>query len=95
MFAIGEVEDSLLIWEAKTTSMDADCSVDIQLLCGAGLGPTRSYLQEDGSKIAEAVISRLDACLLSGDFEGFDVQETLEWYVDFYLNGGIRTDEIC
>jgi hypothetical protein len=33
-----------LIGEAKTASMDADCSIDIQLLCGAGLDETKALL---------------------------------------------------
>jgi hypothetical protein len=37
-----EVGDALAIWRAKTASFDAHCSIDVQLLCGAGLAETKA-----------------------------------------------------
>jgi len=36
LFNAGAVGDALAIWRAKTASWDAHCSIDVQLLCGAG-----------------------------------------------------------
>ena len=44
LFNAGVESDSLLVWRAKTASMDSDASIDIQLLCGAGLERTLEWL---------------------------------------------------
>ncbi|MFG2116044.1 hypothetical protein ACGFRB_25990 [Streptomyces sp. NPDC048718] len=45
LFHAGVLDDVPLIWEAKAASMDASCSIDVQLLCGGGLEATKRYLR--------------------------------------------------
>jgi hypothetical protein len=52
LFTARQVEDSLLVWEAKAASFDAGCSIDVQLLCGAGFAETVGYLRSVDSKQA-------------------------------------------
>lgn len=64
LFAAGRVEDSLVVWRAKRASFDAGCSIDVQLLCGAGFDATLRYLQgldDDDAREAYAYILRCDA----------------------------------
>ncbi|ADL44638.1 hypothetical protein [Micromonospora aurantiaca (nom. illeg.)] len=44
LFLHGDLADVLLIWQAKHSSFDAACSVEWQLLCGAGRGGSRRSL---------------------------------------------------
>src|SRR5215472_4034435 len=46
LFCAGQLDDILEIWRAKRSSMDADGSIDIQLLCGAGLSRTKEHLAQ-------------------------------------------------
>ncbi len=75
LFAAGQVDDALRIWRAKRASFDAFCSVDVQLLCGAGFAATMEHLRAldtDESRDALAYILECDA---SGDFEGHDAPD--------------------
>lgn len=78
------VDDSILIWRAKTASMDADGAVEIQLLCGAGLKETKSFLASRNDPVAIAALDRIELCERSGDFEGFSFEKQLESYVQYY-----------
>jgi len=71
LFNSGELADVLLIWRAKSASFDAACSIDIQLLCGSGLDPTKAYLSEQGSPEAQPAVLRLDNCKTSGHCYNF------------------------
>ncbi|MGP4085632.1 hypothetical protein [Streptomyces sp. KR55] len=75
LFNSGGLDDLLLIWKAKSASMDADCSIDIQLLCGSGLARTKAYLASQCLPEAEAALRRLLDAEEAGDFEGFSVEE--------------------
>jgi len=72
LFNARAVEHSLSIWAAKTSSMDADASIDIQLMCGAGIAETRRLLLQVG---AQAALARLDASLNAGDLDDFSADE--------------------
>ena len=72
LFTAGQVEDSIAIWRAKTASFDAHCSIDVQLLCGAGFHDTRRYLEAIDSEEARAALTYLAKCDAAGDFEGHD-----------------------
>ena len=50
LFSLGAVEDALLIWEAKRSSFDAGCGLDIQFLCGAGLPATKAFLARSDTR---------------------------------------------
>jgi hypothetical protein len=56
LFNAGEVGDALAIWGAKTASFDAACSIDVQLLCGAGLDETKAFLSGQRSEQARAAL---------------------------------------
>ncbi|HEX5569015.1 MAG TPA: DUF4291 family protein [Streptomyces sp.] len=74
LFNSGALEDVLLIWKAKTASMDADCSIDIRVLCGSGLARTKAYLASQHLPEAEAALRRLLDAEEAGEFEDFSVE---------------------
>jgi hypothetical protein len=78
------LDDTLLIWRAKSASLDAACSIDVQLLCGQGLAETKAYLANLRTSEAEAALQRLLECEEAGGFEGFSVEEYSAQYVDYY-----------
>ncbi|WP_207400505.1 hypothetical protein [Actinomadura roseirufa] len=88
LFNAGDLEDVLLIWQAKTSSWDAQCSVDVQLLCGAGLPETKAFLA-GRAHIEEAgeALTWVNECEAAGDFDGFSVQEYAEFQAAYYLGG--------
>lgn len=72
LFAAGDVHDCLEVWRAKRSSFDAGFSIDVQLLCGAGLSATKQFLARHGSDEAGEALAYLNACEAAGDFEGGD-----------------------
>ncbi|HET6353169.1 hypothetical protein [Streptomyces sp.] len=84
LFNAAVLEDVLLIWQAKSASMDADCSIDIQLLCGSGLARTKTYLSSRRLPEAEAALQRLLRCEAAGDFEDFSAAGHSAWYAAYY-----------
>ncbi|MGW0941841.1 hypothetical protein ACWD4O_04710 [Streptomyces sp. NPDC002623] len=84
LFNAAVLEDVLLIWQAKSASMDADCSIDIQLLCGSGLARTKAYLANQRRPEAEAALQRLLRCEAAGDFEDFSAAGHSALYAAYY-----------
>ncbi|MER6559592.1 hypothetical protein ABT300_18030 [Streptomyces sp. NPDC001027] len=84
LFNAGGLEDVLLIWQAKSASMDADCSIDVQSLCGSGLARTKAHLLSQGLPEAEAALQRLLDCEEAGDFEDFSVEAHSAQYAVYY-----------
>ncbi|MFM9596387.1 hypothetical protein ACKI1J_16905 [Streptomyces scabiei] len=84
LYNAGLLEDVLLIWKAKSASMDAACSIDIQLLCGSGLATTKTYLSSVRLPEAEAALRRLLLCESAGDFEDFSVEGHSDFYATYY-----------
>jgi hypothetical protein len=85
LFSAGNPADALLIWKAKSASMDAAASIEIQLLCGAGLTETKAYLRSEGSELATQVLNELDASEKQGDFKEFFAGSQIDSYRDYYL----------
>jgi hypothetical protein len=88
LFNAGHVTDSLLIWQAKETNWDSHCSIDIQLLCGAGLPGTLAYLQAEASRNPEAAeaLTYLGDCARPGfDFDDFTPEARSAMYDRYYL----------
>jgi hypothetical protein len=56
LFSLGVAEDALLVWDAKQSSFDAGCGLDVQFLCGAGLAATKGYLAKSSAQTASAAI---------------------------------------
>ncbi|MFF2819699.1 hypothetical protein ACFVT9_29780 [Kitasatospora cineracea] len=84
LFTAAAPDDILLIWQAKTASMDADASIEIHLLCGGGLAATKDHLAADRSAPARAALRRLLACEEAGDFEDFSVARQTAAYSSYY-----------
>ncbi|MGE3802532.1 MAG: hypothetical protein AB7H80_16060 [Candidatus Kapaibacterium sp.] len=84
LFSLGNVEDILLIWEAKRSSFDAACSLDIHFICGAGLAATREYLANSSAPSASAALEYLTECVEAGNFADWIPTETIEQYRNYY-----------
>jgi hypothetical protein len=84
LFNAGHVEDSLEIWDAKRASMDAGAGIDVQLLCGAGLAETKSFLASLTSENAAAALAWIRECEAAGDFEDFSVADWSDAWRDYY-----------
>lgn len=82
LFALGCVDDTLLIWRAKEKDFDTHGYVDVQLLCGAGLEKTLGYLKKKNTLEAKEELSYLRKC--KEDFEDFNVEEVLNFYKKYY-----------
>ncbi|KAB1116797.1 hypothetical protein [Micromonospora aurantiaca (nom. illeg.)] len=86
LFNAGRLSDVLVIWQAKESSWDAHCSIDVQLLCGAGLDATKAYLDADGSDDATEALRYLLDCEAAGDFDNFSIAEQARWRAAYYLS---------
>ena len=84
LFSIGRVEDSLLVWEAKSSGFDPMCGIDVQFLCGAGLEETKGYLRAVGTDPALAARDYIIKCEAADDFADFSVDQVLGWAKHFY-----------
>lgn len=84
LFNVGIVEDVLLIWQAKESSWDAHCTIDVQLLCGAGLAETKAYLAAESSAGTSEALDYLLECEAAGDFIDFSVENQSRWYSGYY-----------
>lgn len=84
LFDAGQLDDVLVIWHAKEASFDAHCSIDVQLLCGAGLDATKAYLKAHSSADAASALHYLRECEAAGDFDGFSVAEQTRWRAEYY-----------
>jgi hypothetical protein len=84
LFNAGDLADVPLIWQAKESSWDAHHSIDVQLLCGAGLEQTKRYLAAEKSDEAAQALAYLLECEAAGDFTDFSVQQQSTWYAEYY-----------
>jgi len=84
LFSIGNVEDSLLIWDAKQSNFDTSIIVDIQTVCGAGLVETKEYLALLNDPSAKEALEYLIECEQSGDFIGWKPQTSINAYREYY-----------
>ena len=84
LFNAGRVEDSLLVWSAKTASMDANASIDLRLLCGAGLAETKEFLAQQSGSAAGKALDRIAAHEAIGEFDGFVVGDATAEYEAYY-----------
>ncbi|MEV6598616.1 hypothetical protein AB0M36_17320 [Actinoplanes sp. NPDC051346] len=85
LFNAGNLDDVLAIWQAKESSWDAHCALDVQLLCGAGLDAAKRHLAVDGSQAATDALRYLTECEAAGDFEEFSVDQQALWWAEYYL----------
>ncbi|MEU7902223.1 hypothetical protein [Actinoplanes sp. NPDC049118] len=87
LFNAGHLDDVLPIWQAKESSWDAHCALDVQLLCGAGLDAAKAHLVADGSPAAAEALRYLADCEAAGDFDDFSVDRQARWWAEYYLDG--------
>ncbi|OHV32831.1 MULTISPECIES: hypothetical protein [Pseudofrankia] len=86
LFNAGALADVLTVWGAKGANFDAHCSIDIQLLCGAGLDEVKTHLwaaraySEEATKALEYLLE----CEAAGDFEDFTVERWSRAMADYY-----------
>ena len=69
LFLIGNVEDSLAIWRAKQTNFDTSCGVHVQLLVGAGLESTLTFLRASSEEDAQNAAAYIEECRAAGEFD--------------------------
>lgn len=67
----GNIEDSLLIVEAKYADFDTYCGMDGELIAFAGLDQTIHFLKNQNSDEAKMALERM---------EGFDQKEITEYF---------------
>ncbi|MFI7114554.1 hypothetical protein ACIBK9_50160 [Nonomuraea sp. NPDC050227] len=84
LFNADHLDDVLTIWDARRSSWDAGSSVDVQLLCGAGLEETKAYLTATNSPEALVTLDHLLLCERAGDFEGFSLESRSCLYAEYY-----------
>jgi hypothetical protein len=89
LFRAACVSDSLLIWSAKTASMDSDASIEAHLLCGRGLQATMDYLASNSSEQATEALARVRASLAAGDFDDFSPESYGTRLQEYYTEGDI------
>ncbi|MGF6355896.1 hypothetical protein ABIE27_003811 [Paenibacillus sp. 4624] len=86
LFALGSVEDTELIWEAKRKNQDTGSYIDVQLLCGAGFEETIAYLEKKGGEQAHEQLLYLRQCE-PYNFVDFSIDQWLSGYKVYYGNG--------
>ncbi|KUH38654.1 MULTISPECIES: hypothetical protein [Streptomyces] len=84
LFNAGDPRDTPLVWAAKTASMDAGCSIETRLLCGAGLPETRAYLTAHPSPASEATLTHLRE--RAADFGAFTPRLVTAQYRAYYAD---------
>ena len=84
LFCIGNVEDSLAVWNAKTCNFDTHCGIDVQLACGAGVDETKAYLSSQTSDLAADALQYISECQDTGDFDGFSREYWINEHRRFY-----------
>ena len=84
LFSLSVADDALLIWDAKQSSFDAGCGLDVQFLCGAGLAATKEYLARSSAPSASAALEYLTECEQTGDFADWTPQASVGHYRSYY-----------
>ncbi|HZN70292.1 MAG TPA: hypothetical protein VFC00_01200 [Micromonosporaceae bacterium] len=86
LFNAGQLDDVLTIWQAKESSWDAHCSIDVQLLCGAGLDAAKAHLAAESTQTASEALRYLSDCEAAGDFDDFSVDQQARGWAEYYLD---------
>jgi hypothetical protein len=84
LFNNGSLDDVLPIWTAKESSWDAHHSIDVQLLCGAGLAETKAFLAAHPDDVAKKALDYVTRCEAAYDFNNFSVAQRSAWYEEYY-----------
>ena len=84
LFSIGALEDSLEIWKVKQSGFDLSISIDVQLMCGAGIDATKQYLENHASAESQKALEYLLKCIDAGDFDEWTPQGWIDHYRRYY-----------
>lgn len=85
LFSVANVEDSLLIWTVRQSRFfDDESDLDIQLLCGAGLSPTKAFLRTSSLPEAAKALQEIEAREKAGDFADFSHAAWIAKYRLYY-----------
>jgi hypothetical protein len=84
LFSAGIPSDALLIYKAKRSCFDAWFYIDVQLVCGAGLEPTKAFLRGSSEPEAKELLALLQDPSYAGDFAGFTPEGHLDFYRRYY-----------
>lgn len=76
LFFAGQVEDAVLILQAKQASMDAAISIDVHMALGAGPEITQRFLAQNARTIRPGILAQVDLHIAAGDH--LDINPT-EW----------------
>ncbi|MBS2032327.1 MAG: hypothetical protein JST54_30790 [Deltaproteobacteria bacterium] len=84
LFGLGQLDDVLRIWEAKTASFDTFGGFDMEYLLGAGLDATKRFLAGHGSSEAQRALARIAECERAGNFDGYSPAKQMTFYERYY-----------
>lgn len=84
LFSRGLLEDVLRIWDAKQSGFDLSIALDVQLLCGAGLAETKSFLASHDDPRAASALAYISKCERAGDFRDFSPESRLAIYGAYF-----------
>lgn len=84
LFTFGDAKDAALIWRAKKSSMDANASIEIELLCGAGVEETRSSLSRARDHYSTGALKAVCDSVSSGQLADFSVSEFTKNLVEYF-----------
>lgn len=79
-----DIQDSLLIWDAKKTDFDSYCGLDVQLVVFCGVKETIEFLNKNDTDKALEAKDYLIKCQNAGDFdeiEDYFSSENLPWWL--------------
>jgi len=68
----GQVEDCLLVWDAKEVDFDAYSGVDVQLVVFAGIEATFDFLEAQHTDKSGEILAYLQDCRQAGDFDDLE-----------------------
>ena len=86
LFMLGKPSDTLLIWQAKSSSMDASASIEAPLMCGAGAQTTLEALEKIGTEDAVNALRYLKSWFDSDDAIDFCPSAYRSWLTDYYAD---------
>jgi hypothetical protein len=84
LFIRGYLEDVLRIWEAKQSGMDLACSLDGHFLLGAGVEQTKTYLTNNPSPEAPAILEYIASLKQCGMLVDWSPEKHLESYRQYF-----------
>ncbi len=87
LFNAGHAEDALLVWSAKSASMDSYASIDLALVCVSGLEGARRFLADHGSAQAQRAHELLSQCIGDEEFDASGLDATTNFYARYYGAG--------